>query len=453
MSTQQIQRCVCEILGLNLEDGNYNWGEGRLKKMVSTTSTLYNVSLSKVMLKQNEEVARCHICAYIAADKLSEKYEPDLKYYRDKIPLEPRKTTKIIGIFKQNIFMSSPVKNLSWSPSPRKKLSSVKNGARFTAMDPSELRKQLFGTPTKSRGEAQALQRMAQLPSTKATGISSGDARRKLRFEENDSDEEDYGALSGETPVKGLGKSSKPSRKLLEAHAERGGNVALNAKDEDGVSQEEAESSTEFNTPLPSPRKRGRPPNNSATPSPKKLHAQESVSPRKKRGEYGQNTLLRKKYYKVSPKEIIILCNHFEIPRDTAYKILDQFSIHASYLVFPFQLVCGLIMNCCLVIFNEKRLKDSRIDEYLFKKMAALMHTSDMEDIIESIKIVKELVVGERWFRTLKVDYNYYDGAEYEETIATRLGNMLQKTNILATEDQFERWKHKVLTDISLRDG
>ncbi|SCW02415.1 LAFE_0F05930g1_1 [Lachancea fermentati] len=436
MSTKQIRTCIRDILGYIGDEDSNDWHKGRLKKLQVTTSTLYNVSLSKVMLKQNEEAARCHVCAYLAAEKLSEKYEPDLKYHRDKIPLEPKSASKILDIFRNSILQSSPVKNISWSPSPKKR-TPVVNGGRFTAMDPNELRRQLFGTPTKANGIIKAMP-TEDLSSFNNESTPENtefvETRRKLTFEEEDPADE---AL----PSTRRSESPHP----LETVA-KGPLTASNGMLSDTVAE---------TTPMPptTPKKRGRPPK-SKTPSPKKIRIQgRPTNSKKDRADSNRGCLLYKKYYKVTPAEVIDLCNHFEIPGEVAYKILDQFSEHATYLVFPFQLVCGLVLNCCQIIFHTRRAKDPRIDDYLFKKMALLMKTSDMSEIKESLRIVRELIDGEKWFRALKVSHNYYDGVAYEEAIAIRLGNMLQRTTNLATDEQFEAWKHKIMTDMSLRDG
>ncbi|CAI4559566.1 CBM_collapsed_G0026370.mRNA.1.CDS.1 [Saccharomyces cerevisiae] len=65
---QQVQHCVAEVLRLDPQE-KPDWSSGYLKKLTNATSILYNTSLNKVMLKQDEEVARCHICAYIASQK------------------------------------------------------------------------------------------------------------------------------------------------------------------------------------------------------------------------------------------------------------------------------------------------------------------------------------------------------------------------------------------------
>lgn len=184
MSTQQIQRCIRDVLGINDDEEN-DWTQGHMKKLMSATSTLYNTSLNKVMLKQGEETARCHLCAYIAAEKLAEKHVRDLHYYLDRVPLEPRKARNLLQLFQQNMFQSSPIKNFSWTPSPKKRRSPIKDGDRFTARDPKELREQLFGTPTKVDGRLPSPVK-APLPMTVSPLKSSPTkARRKLAFEED----------------------------------------------------------------------------------------------------------------------------------------------------------------------------------------------------------------------------------------------------------------------------
>ncbi|SCU87701.1 LAFA_0E08306g1_1 [Lachancea sp. 'fantastica'] len=434
MSTQQVRSSICDVLDIDPDQADNDWAKGRLKKLQNTTYTLYNVSLNKVMLKQHEEVARTHLCAFLAAEKLSEKYEPGLRYISDKIPLEPRQVAKMLDIMRSTILTSSPVKGLSWSPSPRKaKGSPVRNGGRFTAVDPVEMRRQLFGTPTKQGRSSTPV-----IPTPAGEEIGSADApvkdstenfertpRRKLVFEMDEADDQrDVASAVGEE----------------EAEEE-----AREEEEEEYLNDERIEA---VHSPKrPSPRR--------LNSSPKKRFKASDFDPSTASGNGGdqRRCLLYKKYYKVTPAEIVELCNHFEIPRDLAYRILDQFFEHATYLVFPYQLVCGLILNCCQVIFNDQRRKDPRVSEYLYQKMCLLMKTTDISEIKECMRIVRELIEGEQWFRGLKVKFNYYDGVAYEEAIAIRLGNMLQRPTNIASDEQLEIWKSRLLTDLSLRDG
>ncbi|CEP61812.1 origin recognition complex subunit 6 LALA0_S04e01266g [Lachancea lanzarotensis] len=431
MSTQQVRRSICDVLDIDPDHVDNDWSKGRLKKLQNTTYTLYNVSLNKVMLKQHEEVARTHLCAFLAAEKLAEKYEPDLRFGPDKIPLEPRQVLKMLDIMRTTILTSSPVKGLSFSPSPRKgRGSPVRNGGRFTAVDPVEMRRQLFGTPTKQGKSSTPVMQttLAKEIGQENTNIKEhsetveNTPRRKLVFEMDEAeDQRDVASAMGEA----------------------------NDKEEEDDNEEEAleEEGEIYDAKRPTPRR--------LNSSPKKRFKASDFDPSTATSGNGdqRRCLLYKKYYKVTPAEIVELCNHFEIPRDLAYRILDQFFEHATYLVFPYQLVCGLILNCCQVIFNDQRRKDPRVSEYLYQKMCLLMKTTDISEIKECMRIVRELIEGEQWFRGLKVKYDYYDGVAYEEAIAIRLGNMLQRPTNIASDEQLEIWKSRLVTDLSLRDG
>ncbi|SCU80353.1 LAMI_0B01926g1_1 [Lachancea mirantina] len=426
MSAQQIRRCISDILGISADDSSSNWNQGRLKKLQSTTSTLYNISLSKVMLKQNEEIGRAHICAYLATERLAEKHEPGLRYYSDKIPLEPRHALKVMELFKTALLKGSPAKQINWSPSPKKSLSPVKNAGRFTSMNPDDLRRQLFGTPTKSDVKSATPKIKPadnhEESSRNEKGPKDASTRRRLVFEDEDPDPAvDKGGLRG---------------KSIELQTSNGYKV-------------DSESS-----PV-TPRKRAKSTQLSAG-SPKKSRFQDTPYRSELSGSgdtANRGCLLYKKYCRATPSEIVELCNHFEIPSEITYRILDKFSEHATYLVYPFRLVCGLILNCCQVIFSDKRKQDPRIDEYLFKKMGLLVKTSNFSEMKECMKMVREIIDGEKWYRALKVKHNFYDGVAYEEAIAIRLGNMLQRSSNIATEEQYTSWKHKTLTDLTLRDG
>lgn len=406
MSSTQIQKCVRDVLGIDDDEAN-DWNQSHMRKLVSATSTLYNASLNKVMLKQGEEAARCHLCAYIAAERLAEKHVKDLQYYMDRIPLEPKKARHLLELFQQSIFQSSPVKNFSWTPSPKKTRSPVKDGGRFTAKDPNELRKQLFGTPTKLPPDVATPRKTAD----ESPSPSPSKARRKLAFEEDVVDD------PIESPTKKRRTGTPRKHPSQDPEVDEAVDVTLN--------------------------------------SPSKAKKQESPNKRNS-GTRGQsraeNCLLRKKYYKVTPAEVIDLCNQFEIPKDVAYSILDHYMAYASFLVCPWQLACGLVLNTTFVVFIERRRKDPRVDHLIFEKMAGLMKTSQMDEVIETLALVKELVEGEKWFRDLQVKHNYYDGACYEEAISAKLGSMLQPNNILVSAEQLASWKRKIEQELSLRD-
>lgn len=437
MSNQQIQRCIRDVLGIDHHE-TQDWTHGHLKKLMSATSTLYNASLTKVMLKQGEEAARCHLCAYIASERLAEKYKPDLLYYLDRVPIEPRKARKLMNLFEQNMFQSSPLKNLSWSPSPKKKkISPIKDGDRFTAKDPKELRKQLFGTPTKVPAKAFS---PVETVSTEDSPLKSDrvKARRKLAFEEDlDGDDEAESHITTSNTASG---SANSLTQLFEIASKQ-----LNEDKDDDFTEPEERSEKEIH------KKRGSNSGDSKRQQPikRKKEGTKHQSPQKNRTE---TRLLEKKYYKVTPAEVIDLCNQFEIPREIAYSILDQYMNYASYLVCPWQLVCGLVLNATFVVFTERRRKDPRVDHLIIEKMCGIMKTNELEDIEECVNIVKELIEGEKWFRDLQVKNNYYDGACYNEAISAKLGSMLQPNNILVSNEQFSSWKRRVEQDLSMRD-
>ncbi|AMD19721.1 HCL430Cp [Eremothecium sinecaudum] len=415
MSVNQVRQCVGDVMGIDPKDTSLDWQAGKLKKLTNTTTTLYNISLNKVMLKQSEEIARCHICAYIAAEKYTEKYEPELQYYSEKVPLEPKKFSKIVGLFKQSLWQSTSPTSSVKEYSGAKSYGPDASPSRFSAIDPAELREQLFRTPRVANASSpRALRGDINLSPDKPVSPTRTNPRRKLAFEE---DEEEDGATYrlSSSPMK------SPRRSIFR----------------DGIEPDPED--TDFDSPMKSPM---RSPSKSA-----------STSPRKKRGEYNKWNMLYKKYYRITIEEIIGLCNQFEIPSKVAFMILDCFGMHATYLVYPAQLVCGLVMICCFTIYNQKRTNNPEIDDYLLQKMCSLMRSNDTNDVLEAIKITKELIDGEKWYRDLKVEYDCYDGADFNNNIAVRLGNMLQNTNLIVSDEQFTEWKKKILMDISLRDS
>ncbi|KAG0673860.1 hypothetical protein C6P41_003379 [Kluyveromyces marxianus] len=366
MSTQQVRTCIKDLLGAK-NKSEVDWQEPNVKRLVSTTTTLYNVSAGKVMLKSSEELARCHICALIACEKLVEKYDEGLVYTTDKIPLPPDQVTKLVGIFKRNIWPNSPLKDdtgrevrFESGRSPSMRNSVVKN-ARFTGIDPKTLQEQLFETPTKSRKrKAKSIEPLTQFDLSPTKGDQRSTTRRKLTFEtesENTIDD----------------KSSLPLPLLATPQNK---SALINVRDVFG-------STADF----------------------------DPMSPTKQ-----------------SPS-------------------------HSTYLAYPTQLVCGLILLSAFVVFNHQRSQDPTIDIKLMKKMAAHMRTGNNEDIMEAIKITKELIDGEKWYRDLRVQHDYYDGSDFSNAIAIRVGNMLQEEYEAVSEEQYANWKRKIMVDLSLRDG
>ncbi|QLG70324.1 hypothetical protein HG535_0A02620 [Zygotorulaspora mrakii] len=409
MSSQQVQRCIRDVLGIN-DDDPVDWTESHMKKLASATSVLYNSSMAKVMLKKAEETARCHLCAYMAAQRLQKKHDPDLQYYLDRIPLEPTKSRKLVELFEQNLLQTSPMKNFTWTPSPKKRKmqSPIKGNVRFTSLNPSELRQQLFDTPTREKNERPIPEPPVEISPEKT---SPSKARRKLAFEEEFTEEE----VLPSTPMEGIAINERISE--------------LSMQDEEYLSNDS-----------PSKRK-------------KSAQSSEQTLKRRKDGKGRQEiSLLHKKYYKVTPVEVINTCNSFELPKDVAYNILDQYMNYASNLVYPWQLVCGLVLNATFVVFTKRRRKDPRVDHLILSKMCGLMKCSQLGDIVESINLVKELIEGEKWYRDLQIKHDHYNGASYSEAISAKLGSMLQPNNILVSDEQFNNWRRNIEQDLSLRN-
>ena len=436
---RQVQRCVSEVLRLDPQE-KPDWSRGYLKKLTNATSILYNTSLNKVMLKQDEEVARCHICAYIASQKMNEKHMPDLGYYMDNIPLEPKKAKHLMSLFRQSLSNSSPMKQFAWTPSPKKnKRSPVKNGDRFTSSDPKELRKQLFGTPTKvGQSEKSDLPIIPELPPAQHFE-SPSTTRRKLAFEEEEEEEEDDDeeeAATADNDSSSKGHNIKTTFVNDDADTDDYDN-----NESDFGSEEEMSGVQENKRRNAKQVKKIRKPQSEL----------KTAKALRKRGRV-PNSLLAKKYCKMTTEEIIRLCNDFELPREVAYQIVDEYNINASRLVCPWQLVCGLVLNCTFIVFNERRRKDPRIDHFIISKMCGLMLTPKADDVIECVKLVKELIIGEKWFRDLQIKFDDFDGIKYSEIIFRKLGSMLQTTNILVTDDQYNIWKKRIELDLALTE-
>lgn len=385
--------------------------------------------MNKVPLKSDEETVRGHICALLACEKLREKQMARsltssndvtngeiLQYYTDRIPLQPKKINHLVNVFKQNISQCSPVKQIQWSPSPKKsrsrsQLSSptkspVKTGHnKFTSQDPNDLRRMLFdGSPKKT--PTGKLNMNISLESPTKSALSS--PRRKLKFEMVDDDDEEEEEETTGTEAESREGSHPPKRNLSEDISTIEDPFVSNKKPRQTINRKSYERNIVHN-------------------------------------------LLMKKYNKVSPADVINLCNKFELPQKVSYTILDFFMVNQSYLVCPWQLICGLVLHCTFIVFNDKRRKDPRLNHLLLEKMMDLMRCDAVEEISECFNVVSELILGEKWYRDLEVEYNYFSGFNYEESIIIKLGSMLQTNTILFSDDQYENWKKNVMMDLSLK--
>lgn len=434
MSNHQIKICLADILGYSEPELTTLWQDEKIKKLASTTSTLYNISINKVKLKQTEELARCHICAYIACERMAEKYDPKLRYYSDKIPVAPNTVRRLVNIFKRIIWnQSSPAAELVFSNAssftPSKSRSNLKN-LHFTGIDPEDLRRHLFDTPSKqvTNSSNSKLSNSVSTDKIEKHKKSNGTtARRKLLFEDEESDVLHF---DGTEDGPDLSESEIPIQTL---HTPKKGANLINLRNVFGEVEDD---------PM-SPIKQ----------SPMKSPSKGTSSPRKERGKYGQWNMLYKKYHRLTPQETISLCNQFELPSEVAYKILDEFNAHVSFLVYPVQLICGMVMLCCFAIYNKQRAQDPQLDSKLIQKMCTLMRSQDPNDIEQSITITKELIEGEKWYRDLRIRFNFYDGSNYLNAIAVRLGDMLQEGHTVVDTVEYNAWKRKISIDLSIRDG
>lgn len=432
MSSKQLQDSVNDILGLkSVDEASDELKESNgINKISDLSRRLYNSSLNKVMLKNDEEIARPYLCAFLACQLFEEKRKlTNLLYFIDRIPLEPRKAKNLIQLFKyQLVDNASPLKNYNWSPSPKKNKkqnSPLKSTESLVSRNPEELRKDLFGSPSASRilktPSASPLKDTLAL-TAKSAQASPLKTRRRLEFEEENLEDINEFVSSISSPVKNKKKDSdiSPSREPTPV--------------------EISETSVILESPT---KRRGRP---------RKTDIREGnqipKSPEKKR-----ISLLEKKHAKVSISEFFKLCNLFELPKDVTYPIYDFFQKNSSFLISPWQLVCGLILISSFIAHSKKCRKDPRTKLLIIQKMLIPMRTRSVQDITATIPIVKELITAETWYRNMQMRYNCFDGISFNEVSSQKLGSMLQKDNVLFTSNQYAIWEQRILQDISLRQG
>lgn len=471
MSTLQIQKCLKDVLALDQENNSdLDWNQGNLKRLFNATSVLYQTSINKVPLRNDEETVRGHICALLACEKLREKQQSAqynqlnkkednngelIQYFLDRIPLEPKKINHLINVFKQNISQCSPVKQIQWSPSPKKsksrsqissplnspiKASSINRGDNgLTTQDPKLLRKILFeGTPKNLQyTQVSPVNVTVTTPNKNTAPLLS--PRRRLKFEMVDEEEDENDNSNYET------EATKDNNDHTMEHKEEEIQQTkhifdTNSNDENLPTDDRSfiDKSLESNNNKNNKLSKNKVKNKSTT----KKNPERTIT---------QN-LLYKRYVKVSPSDVINLCNQFELPKSVSYTILDFYMINQSYLIYQWQLVCGLVLHCTFIVYNEKRRKDPRINHILLEKMMDAMRCDSINDISECFNIVYELIVGEQWYRDLEIKYNYFQGLKYEESIKIKLGSMLQDNKTLFNNDQYENWKQNILFDLSLKE-
>ncbi|KAK6199576.1 origin recognition complex, subunit 6 [Scheffersomyces amazonensis] len=167
-------------------------------KLVSYVDSLYRTSLhKKPVLPNNAAVARYHLCAYLAAEELQDKYnlpEPDAK----KIPLQPKLASKLLDDFRECLIRSA---NSTPNSSPQRKSSTPKA---------TPTRSPTKGVPSASKQTGSPLKRLRQLNDEEEIDDSLNGKNTKTNI--NDSESIFNPKKSKPSPSKSSPFKSSPSK-------------------------------------------------------------------------------------------------------------------------------------------------------------------------------------------------------------------------------------------------
>ncbi|CDR46172.1 CYFA0S22e00870g1_1 [Cyberlindnera fabianii] len=234
----------------------------------------------------------------------------------------------------------------------------------------------------------------------------------------------------------------------------------------------------------PSPRKRGRPPGSGRkTPLTKKLEAAADDSPIKKTPQKSSpNKKLQKKieafaakdlappleatvsgldlealtspekqFILLSSREITALCNKFEIESEITKHIIDTFQQYFNKVTNEWILICGLVLNCYFVVNHRALESQVGAKTSVFKIMFNLQNGGLMlNDIHSSVGIVRSIIEYSRWFKKLRVKYNYPASESISFTSDSMIGPAYRFHSAEAREQQAQ-WLDYVRSETTIR--
>ncbi|KAH3901391.1 uncharacterized protein SCODWIG_03324 [Saccharomycodes ludwigii] len=463
-----IDQSIADLLKKSRDE--INWKDPNFIKLHTATTTIYNLSLTKLPhLKPDESVARCHIAALLSLEKLKSKY-PDLniEYSIEKIPVAPKKLNKIVQMFKENILNISPVKQkidtlsgLDWfsdkSPVKRK----VND---MLSMSPMELRERLFDEDVETKNESSKKRSKIAVKTKKnesikalitnatPTRIQDGTITSMLNYSSS--------PMKETMNTDNKSATATPRRKLAFELADLPPSSPIKNtanyinNNESSIQTKNDVKETVEKEPFEEADEKIADSLNSKSCS--DVTANGPVSKTKKNVVLKSLTLipyLEKKYVKFKPKELMDICNIFEIPYDEAMCIIDFILKNTNYLIHAYKMLCGTILLCCRYIFAKERKKNIKADEIILSKMKYLLKCEDTAELFYCCDLMQELLEGEKWFKDLKLKYGINTKEEFEQQILIRRGSMLQHSKAVVSDEEYESWKNNILTDLHLRDG
>lgn len=199
-------------------------------------------------------------------------------------------------------------------------------------------------------------------------------------------------------------------------------------------------------TPSPQKRARGRPPGTKTkTEFQKKLEAA-AATDKSIKNELIEEEIGPKDLKLLTSREITSLCNKFQLDSEIVSNILKTFQKYSRKLSNEWSLIVGLILNCYFVV-NHKILKENIgfktnvIKSMLTEQQGGLM----LVEIQASIEIVSNLIIYNKWFKSLK---NKYDYPIYELANLDQFGSMISSNYQFSSKksiNEYNEWKKYVL--------
>ncbi|KAG7195167.1 uncharacterized protein KQ657_003691 [Scheffersomyces spartinae] len=365
-------------------------------KVITCAETLYRLSLrDRPVLPNNSEIARSHICVFVAATKYHEQLNIPSPL-ANKIPAPPRVATKLVTDFTDNLL--NQIVSAASTPvtTPRKR--------RITGLLDSPI-KSLTPSPRK----LQNLNNNA--PKT------SSPLKRKLQDLQNEKDDDEFPSTPTKTP--------KRSATLLD----------------------DFENESPFN-PKSSPLK--------LLKQTKLLLPTKSMTASSPTSSPSKIYVYDKKHVKVT--DLITFCNNFHIPAKFTPLIIQAFLEHKHkfHKKTEWLLACGLVHAAYVRINNgllqgKMGAKTTFQDQLFTYQKGGLMKKT----MLSWCNIIEDAFKAESWIMDIELEYVYKNKSIVEANESREveaklgkgwdlfelMGSMINSTTVLDSDSQSEYYK------------
>lgn len=358
------------------------------------TSQLYQRSRSVIPLRGSEESARYHICAILAVNRFKDQLGvlgPSI----DRVPLPPKKTRNFINMFNQQL---NGVNSQGSSPSKRSPSRSINSsptkGSPITNVH--EMR-DLLKTPRK-RGR----------PPKNPLSQSPTKSPFMQRLEHAS------GSLIHRDISPSLSPSKSPSRSPLKR--------AEIYRDDPEPNDNDANNPFLDSGSSPLRRQSSQQPQQVAVPQFEEIEVLDGSKFR---------------FKLLNSLEITTICNKFQLPSQVTQNIIETFQKYYSTVSNEWMILCGLVVNCYLVIHHEKLKQQLGAKSLVLKTMFNLQNGGLlMTEMKNGIDLVYDLIEYSRWFKKLKQEYAYPMDANTE-------GRSVNQGSFITEDWKFENGRRR----------